>query len=205
MHDYPRRPQAAFRLVTGAIVVIGIALGAAGCSSPSSGRTVASLPGHATQARSNGPVTAAQGDQEFVNFARCLRAHGVAEPDPVHVPGHTGLSVQIPTPGPRTNAALAACNHFIAPITSEKQAGAQRELTAWLPALTRYAQCMRGHDIPMLDPSANPTSGGLLNLGNVPGISSDFGRYSPQFRAADHACRHLLPAAVAAHDNGTGP
>lgn len=27
--------------------------------------------------------------------------------------------------------------------------------------------------------------------------------YSPQFRAADAACRHLLPAGV--HNDGTGP
>jgi hypothetical protein len=55
---------------------------------------------------------------------------------------------------------------------------------------------MRSHDIDMLDP--NPQ--GSLNLG---GITSDFGRYSPQFRAADSACRHLLPAGV--HDDGSGP
>ena len=58
---------------------------------------------------------------------------------------------------------------------------------------------MRSHDINMLD----PTQLGELNLGHVPGITSDFGRYSPQFRAADAACRHLLPAGV--HDDGTGP
>ena len=58
---------------------------------------------------------------------------------------------------------------------------------------------MRSHDIGMLD----PTPAGALSLGNVPGISNDYGRYSPQFRAADQACRHLLPADV--HDDGTGP
>jgi hypothetical protein len=135
----------------------------------------------------------------MVAFTRCLRAHGVNEPDPFHRTGHVGLSVEIPTPGPQTNVALTACNHFIAPIVSEKQAGARQELAAWLPALTRYAECMRAHQISMLDPNAQ----GALNLGNVPGISNDFGRYSPQFRTADAACRHLLPAAV--HDDGTGP
>jgi hypothetical protein len=58
---------------------------------------------------------------------------------------------------------------------------------------------MRSHDINMLD----PTPLGELNLGHVPGITSDFGRYSPQFRAADAACRHFLPAGV--RDDGTGP
>jgi hypothetical protein len=58
---------------------------------------------------------------------------------------------------------------------------------------------MRSHDINMLD----PTPQGELNLGTVPGITSDYGRYSPQFRAADAACRHFLPAGV--RDDGTGP
>jgi hypothetical protein len=135
----------------------------------------------------------------MVEFTRCLRTRGVAEPDPFHRPGHSGVSVEIPSPGPTTNAALSACNHFLAPIAQMKQAGAGQELASWLPALTRYAECMRSHDIAMLDP--NPM--GDVSLGSVPGISSDFGRYSPQFRAADAACRHVLPAAI--HDDGTGP
>jgi len=77
--------------------------------------------------------------------------------------------------------------------------GGAAQVAPELPALTRYAECMRSHDIDMLD----PTPSGALSLGNVPGITASFGRYSPQFRAADSACRHLLPASV--HDDGTGP
>jgi hypothetical protein len=178
---------------------VAVAVVAAGCSSSPTGRSVASLSGHASATHTGGPLTPAQSDQDMVAFTHCLRGHGLAEPDPFHRPGHVGLSVDIPSPGPATNAALSACNHFIGPIAQAKQAGARRELAAWLPALTRYAECMRAHDIAMLDPN----SVGSLNLGNVPGIASDFGRYSPQFRAADGQCRHLLPAAV--HDDGTGP
>ena len=169
------------------------------CASPPPSRSVASLPGSGSGTHSTAALTATRSDQDMVDFARCLRSHGLAEPDPFHRPGHVGLSIEIPQPGPTTNSALAACNHFISPIQQQKEAGARQELAAWLPALTRYAQCMRDHDIAMLDPDAQ----GSLNLGAVPGISSDFGRYSPQFRAADGACRHLLPAAV--HDDGTGP
>ncbi|HEY7947921.1 MAG TPA: hypothetical protein VID75_09600 [Acidimicrobiales bacterium] len=182
------------------ILFLGVAGMVAGaCSSPAATRSVASLPGHGQSAQSRGPLTVAQSDQDMVHFTRCLRSHGVAEPDPFHRPGHQGVSVEIPTPGPSTNTALAACNHFIAPIAQAKQAHARQQLAAWLPQLTRYAECMRSHDIDMLDPDAQ----GSVNLGNVPGISSNFGRYSPQFRRADGACRHLLPAAV--HDDGTGP
>jgi hypothetical protein len=152
--------------------------------------------GHA----SAGPPTVAQSDLDMVHFARCMRSHGVAMSDPFHRPGHTGLSINMPTQDAATRPAYVACNHFMQPIIQAKGAGAAAQLSPTrLAALTRYAECMRGHDINMLDPT---TSGGL-NLGSVPGITSDFGRYSPQFRAADTACRHLLPAGV--HDDGTGP
>ena len=119
--------------------------------------------------------------------------------DPSHRPGHQGLSIDLPTRDSSTHAAYAACNHFIARVEQAKAAGASTGAASNLQALTNYAQCMRSHDIDMLD----PTPQGQLNLGNVPGITSDFGRYSPQFRAADAACRHLLPAGV--RDDGTGP
>jgi hypothetical protein len=175
---------------------------AVACSSTTSGPQVASLGGHHSGSAAGQQLTQAQGDRDMVNFARCMRAHGVAMPDPVHEPGHTGLTLQFPsaTPGPGMRAANAACQHFIGPIIQAKQAGAAAAMSpARLAKLTDYARCMRAHDIPMLD----PTSFGALNLGNPPGVSSDFGRYSPQFRTADTACRHLLPAGV--HDDGTGP
>jgi len=107
--------------------------------------------------------------------------------------------VQIPPASPANRSALAACDHFIAKIEATKEAGASKQLSRWLPSLVRYAACMRSHDIGMLDPGPQ----GQLNLGNVPGITSDYGRYSPQFRSADGACRHLLPGGV--RDDGTGP
>ena len=174
---------------------------AVACSPPASGPQVASLGGHHGGATAAAGITTAQSDRDMVSYARCMRAHGVAIPDPAHIPGHSGLSLQTPaTPSPITRAANAACMHFMAPIIQAKQAGAAAAMSpARLAALTRYARCMRAHDISMLD----PTSFGALNLGNVPGMNSGFGRYSPQFRAADAACRHVLPAGVS--DNGTGP
>jgi hypothetical protein len=177
-----------------------LAVGTVGCTASGPHRSVASL-GRRAGARSGAgaPLSPAQNDRAMMDFTRCLRTRGVDEPDPYHRPGHVGLSVNIPTPGPATNAALAACNHFIAPIAEQKQATARRQLAAWLPGLTHYAECMRAHGIPMLDPDTQ----GSLNLGRVAGLGNDVGRYSPQFAAADSTCRHLLPAAV--HDDGTGP
>jgi hypothetical protein len=183
-------------------VLLATAPLAAACSSPPPGPQVASLGGHHSSTAAGQQLTTAQSDRDMVSFARCMRAHGVAMPDPVHIPGHSGLSLQFPsaTPGPAQRAANAACQHFIGPIIQAKQAGAAAAMSpARLAKLTNYARCMRAHDIPLLDPDRY----GGLNLGNVPGLSSDFGRYSPQFRAADTACRHLLPAGV--RDDGTGP
>jgi hypothetical protein len=200
-----RHQQRQRRCTTSAAVFMlaAAAVMAAACSSGTGSQPgaspVASLPGHSGGTAGAGKLTTAQSDQDMIDFAHCMRSHGVQMSDPVHIPGHSGLSIEIPTPTAATRSATNACQHFIAPIIAFKAAGAASRLAPQLAALTRYAQCMRGHDIGMLD----PTPQGDLNLGNVPGIASDFGRYSPQFRAADAACQHLLPAGV--RDDGTGP
>lgn len=169
-------------------------------SLPALALAIAACSGGGSALHSGNPtLTVSQSDQDMVDFAHCMRAHGVAVPDPFHRPGHTGLSIDLPAQTAATRPAFAACTHFIEPIIAMKNAGAQATMGPLIPALTRYARCMRSHDIGMLD----PTPQGQLNLGRVPGISNDFGRYSPQFRAADAACRHFLPASV--HDDGTGP
>jgi hypothetical protein len=168
----------------------------AACSSSPSAPSVASLGGHSTTTATG---QAASFDQDMVNFTHCLRQHGVNEPDPFHRPGHQGLSVEIPAGVSQNSPAMLACQHFLSALIQMKQSHARQFVASHIRALTNYAQCMRNHDIPMLDPDQN----GSLNLGHVPGITSDFGRYSPQFRAADTACRHLLPRGV--NDDGTGP
>ncbi len=198
----PRRAEACrTRRVTVAVAVLlaTVVVVSAACSSASSGRTVASLPGRDGHTAATGSFSVAKSDQDFVDFARCMRAHGVAMSDPFHRPGHQGLTLALPPQTSATRGAYSACNHYLAATAQAKEAGAAQEAAPNLGALTGYAQCMRSHDISMLDPTVQ----GQVNLGDVAGITSDFGRYSPQFRAADSACRHLLPSGV--HDDGTGP
>ena len=185
------------RLATALAAVAIAGLVATACSSGPGTPSVASLPGHTTTTQSGG---ASKGDQDMVDFAHCMRAHGVQVSDPVHLPGHSGLSFgDLPPKSVTTQPAYDACNHFVQGLVEAKKAEGATQAAPHLQALTNYAQCMRNHDIDMLDP--NPQ--GSLNLGNVPGITSNYGRYSPQFRAADSACRHLLPVGV--HDDGSGP
>ena len=182
-----------------ALLALPLAAVAAACSSSPSSPQVAHLPGHGGHVKAGVQLTQAQSDRDMIDFAHCLRAHGVPVPDPFHRAGHAGLSIALPAQTAANRPAFSACMHFLQPIIQMKNAAAEAAVAHQLPALTRYARCMRQHDINMLD----PTTTGQLNLGTVPGITSNFGRYSPQFRTADRACRHLLPAGV--HDNGTGP
>jgi len=162
------------------------------CSAGQRGPSVASLPSRS--ARPPTTLTQAQQFQRLVKFTECMRGHGIDVPDPK--PG----SFQIPAgTDPATTAAMHACQHWLPSLDTGTAGNPAGNLAAEMPHLIAYARCMRGHDIAMLDPN----SFGALNLGQVPGITDDFGRYSPQFRAADAACRHLLPAGV--HDDGTGP
>jgi hypothetical protein len=196
----PRRRWPALVLLVAAAALSAACSSGPGAQAGPGNSPVASLAGHGGTATGAPQMpTKAQSDQDFVNFARCMRAHGVQMSDPFHRPGHSGLSIELPQRDAATNAAWGVCNHFIAKIEQIKAKGAAGVTAADLPALTQYAVCMRSHDIPMLDPGPQ----GQLNLGNVPGITSDFGRYSPQFRAADARCRHLLPPGV--QDDGTGP
>src|SRR5215469_8854549 len=187
-------------LAAGVLALVAACSGGTGATGRGSA-PVASLAasGHTAQAPT-GHLTEQQSDQDMIHFARCMRSHGVAMSDPFHRPGRSGLSIDMPPQDATTRPAYAACGRFMQPINQAKAAGGKSTISAAdLAARTRYAECMRGHNIAMLDPDVY----GNLNLGNVPGITSDFGRYSPQFRAADTACRHLLPPGV--HDDGTGP
>jgi hypothetical protein len=197
-HENRARPRGTRLIALIALPIVALTI-AAGCSGSSTGRQVANLPGGSGHSGGTATLTQAQGDRDFVNYAHCMRAHGVQMPDPFHRPGHAGLSIELPAQTPANRPAFVACNHFIEPVIQMKNSHARAVFGPLLPALTSYARCMRSHDIAMLD----PTPEGQLNLGNVPGIHNGFGRYTPQFRAADTTCRHFLPASV--HDDGTGP
>jgi hypothetical protein len=200
MTQYKRPPH---RTVVAAALPALMLAGAifAGCGGGSGTATVASLSQHTggSSRALQSPITPGQSDAAMVSFTSCMRSHGVQMSDPFHRPGHVGLSIDLPVQDAATRVAYGACGHILQPLIEAKQRGAAERAAPDLPALTHYAQCMRTRDINMLD----PTSFGAVSLGNVPGITDNFGRYSPQFRAADAACRHLLPPSV--HDDGTGP
>jgi hypothetical protein len=195
------RTESRIRLLAGTaavVMAVGAVLGGCGSGAGSGGVPTASGTGASTPTTA---LTSAGADQLFVDYVHCVRSHGVTISDPTQRPGHSGLSLSLPdaaTPG--FAAANAACQHIIAPVQTMKRGSQGAPSQATMTALIAYARCMRGHDIPMLDPAA---SDGHIRLGSVDGIDNDIGRSDPQFSAADTACRHLLPAGTP--DDGTGP
>jgi hypothetical protein len=175
-----RAPSTLVGVTAAAVLVVGC-----GSGSPKTGPSPAS-------------AALSQSDHAMLDFARCMRANHIDMPDPYHRPGHSGLTLSLPE-GVTAMAAYRTCEHYLARIIATKEAGARAETATVRVSLVRYAQCMRAHGIPMLD----PTLDGELSLGDVPGISSGVGRDTPQFRSADTGCRRLLPPTV--HDDGTGP
>ena len=171
---------------TAAAAAIAILIG--GCGSSSAVNTAESALEH-------------RSDDAMLQFTNCMRAHGVQMSDPVHRPGHSGLSIDLPEQAPATKSAYAICGHFLQPIIQMKMANQPAIPASYRLPLIHYAECMRTRGIPMLDPDRY----GSLNLGNVPGIANGPGRYTPQFGLADRFCRHFLPPSVARGDNGTGP
>jgi hypothetical protein len=138
---------------------------------------------------STGPVTFVQ----EVALAQCMRGHGVPDfPDPDPAGGFN--SSVLPLLGSsQGQAAYTACRHLLAgggPSLGQLMQDAQQErqkLEQQLPALLKFAQCMRGHGVPDYpDPSVNGQG--------APPLPKDVNPQSPRFQAAVSACQHVLPA-----------
>jgi hypothetical protein len=119
---------------------------------------------------SSKPHEPASNDNAGLEFATCIRTHGVPSfPDP-----QTSGGIQIPlsfakNPSPAFNSAMQACKYLIPADTSPPVVSASQKAAA-----VKLAQCMRehgvtnypdptyqdGHEIPpaIADPAINPAS-----------------------------------------------
>jgi hypothetical protein len=115
-----------------------------------------------------------------LNFARCMREHGVDMPDP----GPQGQIRIQATPGTRSkvDAAQRACSHYLRNLA---RTASPQQRQAMQDAALKYARCMRSHGVDFPDPKF---TGGGVQFGG-PGVNPD----SPAFQQADEACRKFMP------------
>jgi hypothetical protein len=165
------------RLLVAALVAVTLVAAACGSRSPSP--QVAHL-GTTTPA-ATGSSSAGSPTKSAVAYAQCIRAHGVPNwPDPDEH-GHFNATTDLFTP--QLRVALKACKDLLpggGNMTTGGKISPQEQAQ-----LLKYAKCMRAHGIKNFP---DPTSEGLtLSPGNALDPSS------PQFQAADKACRSLMP------------
>jgi hypothetical protein len=135
---------------------------------------------------SGGGTSPAARDEAGLEFASCMREHGVDMPDP-----EPGGGILIGGPGskvdpssPVTKRAMAACQGKIEAAAPKPTPGQEEELKE--QALS-FAQCMREHGVDMPDPKI--ATGGKLQM-TAPGHVE---ASSPAFRAAQKACQGEMP------------
>jgi hypothetical protein len=159
-----------------------LAVGVAACGSSSSAATSGGSSGSSGSSGSQ--------FQARLNFAKCMRQHGINIPDPSSGGGPAGGGGAFRTlrnyPQAQRQAALQACQSYLSKAfgnISPAQSAQFRQ------QLVKYAQCMRSHGIDIPDPTTSTAGGGFAlrqSLGSVD-------RNSPAFQAANKACASLRP------------
>jgi hypothetical protein len=182
--DHPRA-----RRFIGAVLALAVLAAACGGSSGADNDGVASASGNKkakSESKSRDP------QQAGLDFARCMREHGVDVPDPQ--PGEGGL-IRI-GPGPEGGGggpveqpfsdefaeADKACRHLLDDLIQDGDG--QIDPKEQDRAL-KFAQCMREHGVNMPDPQF---SGGAISL-----KITDVDPTSETFKEAQKACGHLGP------------
>ena len=161
---------------------------AAGCGG-SSGARVPQADSTTQTVATNAGISGEQKRQALVAFSACMRKNGVPNfPDPEPWGRGLRLSLEgIDTNAPQFKNAQRTCQRLLpngGKPTPQEQANELREALA-------YAGCMRTHGVPKFPDPKVAGDGGIEwgELGPQVGADPD----SPQFRAAEDACKELAP------------
>jgi hypothetical protein len=128
----------------------------------------------------------ASDEKAGLEFAECMREHGVEMEDPT-----PGQNITLEDNDPTTRRALAACDGKLSDAGQELSAEEGEEFReGWLA----FTECVREQGIDLADPQF-PGAGKVL-LG-IAGVDTD----SPAFEAAAESCQDELPAQT---DTGIG-
>jgi hypothetical protein len=175
-----------------AVVAVIAACGQAGAADPG----VATLHSPGTDPAAS-PSASVDPQQAFVDYARCMREHGIDMPDPNVDTSSGKVQLRVGTSGnvdeAKMAAAQSACQHFIA--NSRLGGGGKQVSPEDQDKFLAFARCMREHGIDMPDPDFS--NGGVSMQIGQPGQKSNQGPGSQTFEDAQQACASLLP--------GTGP
>src|SRR5512133_2933602 len=192
MHDHggrrtPARPPRRWRrlYLAGLVGVLALTLGVAACGGGGKAGGVASLSG---ANKPTATTTAGGGSdrrQAALDFARCMRQHGINMPDPKF--NGNGITQEFKArPGqrgpddPKFKAAQQACQKYLPNGGQPTKPNPQEQ-----QQMLAFARCMRQHGINIPDPKPD----GGIEIKGGPGVNPD----SPTFTAAQQACQQYEP------------
>jgi hypothetical protein len=126
---------------------------------------------------------AAAREEAGLEFAECMRAHGVEMEDPK--PGQESIELTGDPNDPTTKRAEAACNGKLDKVAQETSPEEDEEFReGWLA----FTECMRDEGIELADPTFEGRGKVLLGIA---GVDTE----SPAFEAAKDACGNMVPDA----------
>lgn len=175
-----------------ATVVASIALLASACGGPST-PGVASLTGHAanashqsTSGKGTGTGTSGIPKRRLVDFAKCMRKHGVKDFPEGTGPIKIGAGSSLDPNSPTFKAAQQACQSLL-PKPSAAQIQKMKENAL------KYSKCMRKHGLTNFpDPTVSAGGGGIGIRIGAKGSGGSLDPSSPTFRAAQKACGYIM-------------
>jgi hypothetical protein len=195
------------RITLSLAVLASAALLATGCGGSSSSPGVAHLgsststgPAAASGGSSSSPEeSSASAQQKIIAFSQCMRSHGVPEfPDPseghivVRSSDRNGHVTGVNPNSPQFQAASKACAKFSPKGGKPPSAAEQTKLQE---QALKFSQCMRTHGVPSFpDPEFSHGGVGIgIHISGKQGGPSRIDPSSPQFQAAQKACRSIMP------------
>jgi hypothetical protein len=185
-----RRPPRLAALVG----ALALTLAAAACGGGAKAGGVASLSGSRNPTTTTNAGSSRDLKQAALEFARCMRQHGINMPDPQFSGSGGDVAVQQGGPtgvrpdDPKFKAAQEACKRYMPNGGQPTRPSPQQQQQA-----LKFARCMRAHGIDMPDP--NPNGGGLVMRGGGSGGRTGNGPRpdDPKFKAAQQACQKYMP------------
>ncbi|HEX6023335.1 MAG TPA: hypothetical protein VFZ00_15170 [Solirubrobacter sp.] len=136
--------------------------------------------------------TAAQ-DREAANrkalleFAKCMREHGIDMPDPQFEGGRITQRARAVDNPEKMREAEEACAKYREAVKPPEMSDEDKE--RFRKAALEHARCMREQGIDMPDPQFGADGGARIQMRRGSGIDPD----DPKFRTAEEACRDKMP------------
>ena len=184
-------------------VIVGAALALllAACGGGESSEGIASLQEETAADESSSTTAAPSADPEqaFLDFAACMREHGVDMPDPEIATAGGGFAFGITIEGEAVEggpdnaeidqmmAANEACQHFLEGVVQEFE---RPDMSEMQDQMLAFAQCMREHGVDMPDPQFSEDGAVTIFGGPDAAVTMDPG--DPTFRAANEACNEIF-------------